>query len=1231
MKKLSIFLLLMALFAPLAMNAQNKMFTKSIVHSSQLEMKSTPATPLTMSVQNEMRRERGIVRSQLEPREIQIVTPLNEPSRLTLTVNSGNQTNAYIPIPRSSVSTADTESQFILSASSLSGLVPDGYYANITGLSFASNNQSASLGTYYVLIQEGSFDGSGFFYGVNDMVVAYYGTLTAARGSMSFTFNQLEDGFDYFGGDLLICFYQTAAGTNSTRLNWYGVTASGMAAYWNGNNGYLANFLPQTTFTYTNREATCVVPADLDLFAIDKTAAGLYWTERGQSTEWEVSYSTTADDPDNGTIITVNDDPYCILTGLTEGTIYYAYVRSICDGDTPTDWAPGIAFRTPATCDQPSDVEISNITQTTADVSWYGNDESYDIRYRQQSEHDIANFINNQAGTNVTTTGTDTDYTFSLSGFSGNGYVAIRHYNCDDMFWLDVTSVTVKDSRGNVVFTGDLTNGIPDGWYTVDYDGDGYNWNAGTGFVYSESYSNDTHTALYPDNWLITPSVPLGGSVVVNAKGQDASYASEVFGVFVSTTEIVEYAWTLEEDVEGESHPITGLAPETTYIVQVRAHSCADAEWSDAVAFTTLSGCDAPTGLSTTNITATSATLNWAEALDEYNVRYKEGFAYGFESAEPWAVDDFAPCSTYDGDGSETGAISNVTFNNQGYTGSFIAFQNGTAATNAYAHSGNAFGACFYASPAPNNDWFILPEITIEEGDVFTFWARSFSTNYLETFKVGVYGGNGTFAQNGYLAGSATESITALTDWTEYSYDLSAYAGQTIQLAIQCDSDDKFAFFIDDIFVGAANWSEPITCTEATYTLEGLAPNTNYVWQVQGVDCDGEGNTSDWSANVPFATPEGYIKHIDPYTSDGGFYLIASPIGQVNPSNVSGMLDNSYDLYYFDQAQELEWINYKPTATTDPGFNLEPGKGYLYANSGNNGQGIDLVFTGTAYTGSGQVTLALESGAEFEGMNLVGNPFADTAYIFGDRPFYRLDQNGAEVMTDASTGAIEPMEGVFVNAESADEPITFTTTAPGKKVSRLVLNLTSCNNVIDRAVVRFGEGNMLPKFQLNENHTKVYMTVEGKDYAVVYSDGMGEMPVNFKAEKNGNYTFNFSSEEVSFGYLHLIDNKTGNDVDLLATPSYSFDAKTTDYESRFKLVFATGNNDDETFAFFSNGSFVINNEGNATLQVIDINGRIMKSESINGCSSIDMNAAQGIYMLRLVNGDNVKVQKVVVR
>ncbi len=47
--------------------------------------------------------------------------------------------------------------------------------------------------------------------------------------------------------------------------------------------------------------------------------------------------------------------------------------------------------------------------------------------------------------------------------------------------------------------------------------------------------------------------------------------------------------------------------------------------------------------------------------------------------------------------------------------------------------------------------------------------------------------------------------------------------------------------------------------------------------------------------------------------------------------------------------------------------------------------------------------------------------------------------------------------------------------------------------------------------------------------------------------------------------------------------------------------------------------------------MIDVNGRIIRSECINGCANVNLNAAPGVYMLRLVNGDSVKTQKVVVR
>ena len=139
---------------------------------------------------------------------------------------------------------------------------------------------------------------------------------------------------------------------------------------------------------------------------------------------------------------------------------------------------------------------------------------------------------------------------------------------------------------------------------------------------------------------------------------------------------------------------------------------------------------------------------------------------------------------------------------------------------------------------------------------------------------------------------------------------------------------------------------------------------------------------------------------------------------------------------------------------------------------------------------------------------------------------------------------------------------------------------------------------------------------------------MGEMPVNFKSQENGTYTLSFSNQNVEFGYLHLIDNRTGNDVDLIANPTYTFDANTTDYASRFKLVFATGNNLGDDFAFISDGNLIVN--GNGTLQVFDVTGRMISSSDVIRTISTNGMAA-GVYMLRLTNGSDVKTQKIIVK
>lgn len=429
------------------------------------------------------------------------------------------------------------------------------------------------------------------------------------------------------------------------------------------------------------------------------------------------------------------------------------------------------------------------------------------------------------------------------------------------------------------------------------------------------------------------------------------------------------------------------------------------------------------------------------------------------------------------------------------------------------------------------------------------------------------------------------------------------------------------------------NHATGVELTNCTIT-DHLGEPLTFVW----TDENGYGtNKKPVIFNFTTTTSQAFTKRIIGYGEGyGRYYLIAPPVDDVDPAEIEGMIADpaqNYDLYYFDQTAVdqvegesvlLEWRNYKKGS-----FNLVSGMGYLYANKNT----VDLTFTGTPIAGDTyEVSLVLDDEARFPGWNLVGNPFAEhAAYI--DRPFYVMNDSGTEILAQPVSRGIEAMEGVFVIATEDGESLTFSTTAPSNTSKALTLNLNNGQSIIDRAIVSFGEGQELPKFQLNANSTKVYISKDSQDYAVVCCDNMGEMPVSFKAAQNGTYSININTEGTEMAYLHLIDNMTGADIDMLQSTSYSFEAKTTDYASRFKLVFVSGNADDdnENFAFYYNGNWVIANNSEATLQVIDLNGRILCSQQIEGCTETRIDAAAGIYMIRLVSGNDVKVQKVVVR
>ena len=471
--------------------------------------------------------------------------------------------------------------------------------------------------------------------------------------------------------------------------------------------------------------------------------------------------------------------------------------------------------------------------------------------------------------------------------------------------------------------------------------------------------------------------------------------------------------------------------------------------------------------------------------------------------------------------------------------------------------------------------------------------ARIYSPNYISTFKVGVM--EGTDASTFTAMGTITPFIMG---YVSYTINLNGYEGTGNRIAILMEVPSAgydSRVLIDDIVV----------------------------------------------EQIPVFTKEIAAYH----TNEEGWYLIASPLaGETNPGDVTYLINNNlpnFDLYRFNSTpifnpttnQVKEWENWKQVGDHYH-FNLESGRGYLYASA----EDVTLSFMGTPYSGNGEVTLIYDENAPSKGWNLVGNPFSVPAYL-GDRAFYRMNANGSGF--EAGTGsAIEAMEGIFVYTETDGEQLTFSPMPPTRCNEQLAVSIdrveerSGTTTTIDRAILRFDEGDVLPKFQFRTESAKVYIPQNGQDYAVITAGGQGEMPINFRADQNGTYTLSLSFDNVEFSYLHLFDNKTGIDTDLLSTPSYTFNSTTTDYESRFKLVFATGSSvDNDSFSFInSNGNFsIFGVKEETTLQVFDMMGRMLSSETFSSNIEKRLDVAPGVYVIRLVNGDDVKTQKIVVR
>ena len=392
----------------------------------------------------------------------------------------------------------------------------------------------------------------------------------------------------------------------------------------------------------------------------------------------------------------------------------------------------------------------------------------------------------------------------------------------------------------------------------------------------------------------------------------------------------------------------------------------------------------------------------------------------------------------------------------------------------------------------------------------------------------------------------------------------------------------------------------------------------------------------------------------------------------------AGFFDH-WNQYVYNPATDKHTQIQYPNEST-----MVSGKGYMVALSQPSMMMADGVLNNTA-TQSSNASYNEGSGYDhpLRGLNLVGNPyqsyldFNQFANTNGIDTYYILDADakGYIAYTTGSTPQdsewigglkgytasryIHPHQGFFVRVDAA-QAITFNsdmrkggtnTSSVGSDyrdwepryalVNMVCTDGKGRNDFATIELDRPEQGGGRKAKGLRSGDASIWFRLGDEDYQIAFAPvGTESAPLRFEAHTNGVYTLRWNMQNADFSYLHLVDNKTGADIDCLTTEEYRFEAKTSDYTSRFRLVFDfTGIDEPEvpepvegptSFAFMMGDELVINGEG--VLQMFDLNGRQLLSTEIHGTqATVAMpKVADGLYVLRLTNGNQVRTQKMVI-
>ena len=450
--------------------------------------------------------------------------------------------------------------------------------------------------------------------------------------------------------------------------------------------------------------------------------------------------------------------------------------------------------------------------------------------------------------------------------------------------------------------------------------------------------------------------------------------------------------------------------------------------------------------------------------------------------------------------------------------------------------------------------------------------------------------------------------------------------------------------------------------------------------------------TYDWHlmstplSNAPMGISwsEGQVNWWDTQDWDDAIGQVTGVSGSYLPDGTDAV--SHWDFYTYYEPQ-YHWINFKRNSSShahyeephdwisyDNEANLVPGKGYMAAID----QDSYLSNTGTLNNGDVPIKLTysndgtgLEAPTKDWGSNLVGNPYQ--AYLdlnavadgTGYTKFYIYSAETNQYVPftiDQSSNTwtpsqfIHPHQAFFVLTDATDGNFKFTydmATASkdengnsyfrkGAQIDYPLINLFAKDEAgaLNYTIIEVGRpelGGAEKTEALKTTDFDLYAHYGQIDYKLLFTPEEAQrVAVFFNTKKDGTYTLSWDTQNGEFSFLHLIDNITGVEVDMLDNDHYTFEGLASDYASRFYILFNNPNeepggngngNGNGEIAYFDGYGWIVNGEG--ILELIDVTGRVLYREYLAG----DMNRIHldnfktGVYVLKL--GD--MTQKIIIK